>query len=173
MTLPGILSPAALAGMCALVGVAVFDSVVPRAPQEVSKRTLELQLQRKNRDVAETRAQLASYVRATERRVWGRGLDELGPFAMRTVGDWAADSGVRLTAMRPQKQERAGEATQVNFLATIEGSFPNFAAFLSAFEGSDSILSVRSFQLTSKDSEGTAVRANVGIVVYATEAPGG
>jgi hypothetical protein len=134
---------------------------------------MELQLRRKNRDVAETRAKLASYVRATERTVWGRELEELGPFAMRTVGDWAANCGVRLTSMRPQKQEKAGEATQVNFLATVECTFPDFAAFLSEFESPDSILSVRSFQVTSSGDAGSAVRANVGIVAYATEASGG
>lgn len=173
MNLPGILSPASLAGLVALVGVAVYDGLAPRAPQEASKQTLEMQLKRRQRDVAETRAKLATFDRETQATVWTKKPEELGPYAMRTVGDFAADHGVRLTAMRPQKAEKAGEAQQMNFLATVEGPFTGLAAFLGEFEQRSTILSVRSVQVGLKDSSGKEVRANVGIVAYAPGVPGG
>jgi Tfp pilus assembly protein PilO len=171
MNLPGPLSPAALAGLVALVGVAVYDVVVPKSPPAASQKALALQLQRKERDANLARENLQQLDNEIARLVWTRPPDEFAPFAMRQVGDWARAQGLRLTSMRPQKAEPASEAVQLNFLATVEGSFPALGRFLESFEAESSIVSVRSVQLAGGDGSGDNVRATVGLVAYRPKEP--
>jgi len=165
--LPGILSPAAIAGLVALTVVALYDGLTPRSPVEARPATLKMQEKRRNRDVVEDRAELKRFNENLQTATWAKSTDEFGPYLMRQIGQWAGKTGVGMVSARPQKTERTENSLQYNYLLTMEGPFPDMVKFLAEFETPESILSVRTLQLSSSDGESDRVRANIGVVAYA------
>lgn len=167
MKLPGILSPGAVSGLVALAAVALYDGLAPRAPAESLPAAIKVREQRQARDVELARKDLKKFEETVASDTWTKSGDEFGPFLMREVGGWARKTGVGMVSVRPQKTERTEFAIQFNYLLTMEGSFPNLVKFVEEFETPESVLSVRTLQVTSADAETDKVRASIGVVAYA------
>jgi len=98
--------------------------------------------------------------------LWNISLENIGPAALAKITSLAKAHQVKLSSFRPQRTGDVDGLTQVPFLMTIDGSYPNVVGFVRDIETSDSKLAVSQAQMTSSDGGSDKVSASIGIVAY-------
>lgn len=150
-----------------MIGTGVFMLAV-RPPS----LTTAQRLHDENRDKTESQA-FAAAKNAKEQaaaivpRVWALPQDQIGPAALAKVTTFAKAHQVKLTSFRPQRVADADGLTQIPFMMTLDGAYPNVVAFVKDIEASDSRLAVNQVQLSSSDGATDKVSASIGLVAYA------
>ena len=98
--------------------------------------------------------------------LWNMSLQNVGPAALAKITALAKTHQVKLSSFRPQRTIDVDGLTQVPFLMTIDGSYPNVVGFVRDIESSDTKLAVSQAQMTSSDGGSDKVSASIGIVAY-------
>lgn len=147
-----------------LVGIVIFDRLVPVTSSEVSAKA-RLANQRKLKDGTEnakkTEQQNEAYIKPL---VWNEPADTIGPLALEQVNHFAHNEKLTVVAFRPQKPQDSGDLSRLSYLVALEGSFPNIVRFVRSVEQPATRLAVNLVQISSSDGDSDKVTATIGIV---------
>ena len=105
----------------------------------------------------------ATYI---QNQVWKVPIAEVGPGALEAITALAQQNRLKLIAFRPQKAVEVNELTQLPFVISIEGSYPNVLNFVRALEKPELKLGISMVQISTSDPNSDLVAATVGIVAY-------
>jgi hypothetical protein len=78
----------------------------------------------------------------------------------------AANRNLKLVGFRPQRALDAGQLTQLPYLVSVSGKFPDVVAFSYDLEAKGTKLSVNLVQLAASDTSTDDVTANLNVVGY-------
>lgn len=112
------------------------------------------------------KARLTKLASAAAPVIWTSSIDAVAPSALAKVTALAKTRQVKLGAFRPERTTQLNGLTEVPFLVSVDGTFPNTIAFIRDLEGSSSKLAVSQAQMSSSDGNSDRVTASVGIVAY-------
>jgi Tfp pilus assembly protein PilO len=87
-------------------------------------------------------------------------------YALTTVSGLTSKHKIKLTGIRPQRGNLAGDLTQLPFLVNVTGSYLDVIAFERDLEQPGNKLGVNSVQLAASDPSTDIVVANINIVAY-------
>lgn len=167
------LSRASLLAVVALVGLGLFDWLMPRPQLQgaVTKQRSDIVVLQ--RDVRDLRGRVESLRAEKDKVLWQVGDDQIGPATLAKVSDVAKKAGVRLTSFRPQRVQEEGDLVRLSFVVAVDGGFPALARFLRDMENSDRRLAVSSVQISAADGATDRVTASVGLIAYRRAVLGG
>lgn len=161
--LPKILTGLAVAvlfvTLVAMIAVPKADAKegLLKAKRQISKDRVATIIAREDADKAESVVRL---------RTWPGTPGTIGPVARERLRALAAKVGVSLTSFRPQRQNDNGELSQLPFVATIEGPYPNVVRFVRGAESPTTKLAVNLVQISNSDDASNRVNATVGLLAY-------
>jgi Tfp pilus assembly protein PilO len=156
-----------LVSMLALVGVLLFVLLVPKptvAGMRSQRQNREFEIKREHqtveRQLVEVRGHVATYV-------WDLPLQQVSPAALANVTTSVQARNLRLIAFRPQRvAESTGGLSQIPFMITVEGTFPNVAQFVDDLESPANRLAVNLVQISASDGATDQVSASIGVLAF-------
>ena len=77
-----------------------------------------------------------------------------------------AKRNVKLVGFRPQRTVDAGQLTQLPYIVSVSGSFPNIIAFTGDLEAKGTKLAVNTVQMAASDTSTDNVTGNISVVGY-------
>lgn len=160
------LSRSSLVGVVALVGLGLFDWLMPRPQLQgaVAKQRADIPVL--EREVRELRERVGSLRTEQNELLWEVGDGEIGPAALAKVSGVAKKAGIRLTSFRPQRVQEEGELVRLSYMVAVDGGFPALARFVRELENSGAKLAVSSVQISAADGATDRVTASVGLIAY-------
>ncbi|CAN5579376.1 hypothetical protein BH11ARM2_BH11ARM2_24290 [soil metagenome] len=99
-------------------------------------------------------------------RAWSGTPGTIAPVARERLRAIAKKDSVSLTSFRPQKQNDNGELSQLPFVATVEGAYPDVVRFVRDAEAPATKLAVNLVQIANLDDTTSRVNATVGFLAY-------
>lgn len=161
-----ITSIAILVALFVLVATGIVMAFVPK-PSVAGVATGKIRSQRELDDrIAKLEAErLASRV-SINSLVWTQAVAEVGPKALESVTAFAQRNGLKLIAFRPQKTAEINELTQLPFVISIEGAYPNIMRFVKDLETPSLKLGTGMVQVSTSDPNSDLVAATISVVAY-------
>jgi Tfp pilus assembly protein PilO len=98
--------------------------------------------------------------------VWKEPIADIGPKALASVTNYSQRNRLKLIAFRPQKTVEINELTQVPFVISIEGAYPNILRFVKELETPSLKLGTGMVQVSTSDSNSDLVSATISVVAY-------
>lgn len=159
--------------MAAMLGIWIFDMAAPRPGFLLSG---EAQASRENQIRQQAHQLETEAIRAeamVANRLWAGDAEQIGPQSLAIATRAAQQSGLKLSAFRPQKPLTEGPLQRFPYLVSLEGTYPRVLAFVRYLETNERRLAVNVVQIASSDGASSAVTATVGIwaIRQAPEAP--
>lgn len=159
-------SVAILVAIGVLVVTALYMVFVPEptvagivAGKARSQTELDDRLEKLKKDKVQTTAKIAS-------QVWAQPIEEIGPTALQSITAFAQTQRLKLLGFRPQKTVDVNGLTQLPFLISVEGAYPNIIKFVRQLEASDLKMGTSLVQVSATDPNSDLVNATVGVVAY-------
>ena len=110
------------------------------------------------------RERLAEMRGRSSQLIWNRPPAQVGPAAMAQVSLLAKKHRLNVVAFRPQRATDEGAVGILPMLVSVEGTYPDFAAFVSEVEDPRFKLGVSLMQVTAADGSTNKVNASLGVV---------
>lgn len=136
----------------------------PTVAGVATKRQRSIAALRREILALETRAKEAEA--SVGNRLWKGDGEAVTAAVLGQLTRQANQSGVQLTAFRPQKLQRLDGVAELPFSVQVTGSYPKVRALVAALDASTSKLVLRSFQFASTDGASNAVTATLGVSSY-------
>lgn len=124
-----------------------------------SQRELDDRVDKLKEDKKLTTAKIAT-------QVWSEPIAEIGPIALESITAFAQTQKLKLLGFRPQKTVDVNGLTQLPFLISVEGAYPNIMKFVRQLEASDLRMGTSLVQVSATDANSDLVNATVGVVAY-------
>ena len=124
-----------------------------------SQRELDERVDKLKADKKLTTAKIAS-------QVWSEPIAEIGPTALESITAFARTEKLTLLGFRPQKAVEVNGLTQLPFLISVEGPYPNIMKFVRQLEASDLRMGTSLVQVSANDPNSDLVNATIGVVAY-------
>lgn len=124
-----------------------------------SQRELDERVDKLKADKKLTSAKIAS-------QVWTEPIAEIGPTALESITAFARTQKLTLLGFRPQKTLDVNGLTQLPFLISVEGPYPNIMKFVRQLEASDLRMGTSLVQVSANDPNSDLVNATIGVVAY-------
>jgi Tfp pilus assembly protein PilO len=160
-----------LASVVVLTGATVAGLVLPMPTTqgiagERSRREFRAQLdtQRAHKSLEGAQELLSS-------RVWSVPVAHIGPTALQRVTKLAQARQLKLTAMRPQRGGDVADLTQLPFIITVEGPFPQALGFVNDIQAPANRMAVSSLQIAAQDGVSDNVTLTVVLSAFTLRTP--
>ncbi len=159
-------SIAILSAVLVLAGTGLFmlflkppDTEGVVAGKTRSRNDLEKQVDRLESDKKKLNTQISG-------QVWTEPLEEIGPTALKSITTFAQSQSLKLMGFRPQKTVEVNGLTQVPFIISVEGTYPNVVKFTRQLEASSLKMGTNLVQVSATDPNSDLVSATIGVVAY-------
>ncbi|RYG45547.1 hypothetical protein EON79_12365 [bacterium] len=161
--LPRVLVILAAVILTVLLGVLI---AVPKATpfEGITKAKRDLSKSRVKTAIARSTGETAATV--VRLRTWTGSAGTIASASREKLTAIALRQGVRISSFRPQRENTGGELSQLPFVATVEGPFPNVVRFIRETESPTNKLAVNLVQISSSDDATDRVTATVGMFAY-------
>lgn len=149
----------------AMVATLAYDRFVPQPTQQMSPTARNENISKINREKHDAMDREMAELDYVKSKTWTVDVEQIGPKVLSIATDVAKGHGLTVTAFRPQRTVEDGKLLRVPFLATIDGSYPQVAAFLRSMEDSSGNVAITMVQLSSSDGVSDQVTATIGLMV--------
>lgn len=150
----------------ALFSVAIYFVVFPIKTEPVNLGKFTEEAAKLKAENADLEKQILSEKERFASAVWTGKLDELGPSALGHISALAKESGVVVTAFRPQRLVEDTAVAQYPLLITCEGRYPAMIGFVRRLENAQGKLAVNLVQLSAADGATDQVTGSIGVVAF-------
>jgi len=99
-------------------------------------------------------------------QTWDMTANALGSHTLETIAQLADKSHIQLSGFRLDKPVRMGRLTEVPFLATVQGGFPEVMSVVQSLEDPKSKLMVKLLQISAADAGSDRVSASIGLAGF-------
>ncbi|MBZ0213863.1 MAG: type 4a pilus biogenesis protein PilO [Nitrospirae bacterium] len=150
----------------ALFSVAIYFVVFPIKTEPVDMAKFAEDATKLKAENADLEQEIVSEKERFAASVWTGKLDELGPSALGHISALAKESGVVVTAFRPQRLVEDTAVAQYPLLITCEGRYPSMINFVRRLENVQGKLAVNLVQLSAADGATDQVTGSIGVVAF-------
>ncbi len=155
--------------LVAMIGIFVYDSVVPR-PSVLRERAKQGAQERDLiRATAEKRDQFQNAKQVVARTSWSGSAERVTPAILERLTKIASTKGLQIQSFRPQKVTQAADLDVLAFNVALEGPFLQVMGFIQLLEKQEKNLTITLVQLASADGESDVVNITIGVSAFVVE----
>lgn len=154
-----------------LTGSALYDILVPSPGGPAAGHDRVMARRKLADDMFMAKSSEKKAKSALEPKLWQGTPDAVAAGVLAQITTQANRRGLTLGAFRPERSVSLGIITELPYSVQVTGPYPNIRAVLSALDGPNSKVILRSIQLASSEQSSNVVAATLGVSAYLATDP--